>query len=76
MDMIAEYPAMNGPYASDDVDDPRLTDYTLGESIIYAAFPSSEAESAHKAAFRLALEHNVGFFAVSKDGSISTPSVQ
>jgi hypothetical protein len=76
MDMIAVYPAMNGPYASDDVDSPRLTDYTLGESIIYAALPSSEAEGAHERAFRLALDHNVGFFAVSRDGNISTPFLQ
>lgn len=40
LDMIGQYPAMNGPYASDDIDNPKVTDYSIGKSAIYAAFAS------------------------------------
>ena len=67
LDMIKLYPAMNGPFASDDVDNPKITDYSVGRSVIYAAFSWSEAEQARNTMFTLAEKHKVGFFDVSED---------
>ena len=47
-EMIKTFPGMNGPYASDDFDDPKVTDYSIGKNIIYAAFAWSEAENARR----------------------------
>lgn len=54
--------------------DNRLTDYSLGSSIIYAAFAYSVAEEAYTTMRDLALKHKVGFFDVSTDdGEIYFP---
>ena len=75
LDMIKQYPAMNGPYASDDVDDPKVTDYSVGSSVIYAAFAWSMAEDAYGVMFGLAKKNKVGFFDVSSDsGEVWMPS--
>ena len=74
-DIIKTFPPMNGPLASDDPDDPKVTDYSLGRTVIYAAFAWSEAESAHRHAKELAAKHGVGFFEVSSDkGDIWLPT--
>lgn len=74
-DMIKMFPPMNGPLASDDVDDSKLTDYSLGRFVIYAAFAGSEATAAHEASIRLAKIHRVGFFDVSSEsGDIWLPN--
>jgi hypothetical protein len=74
-EMINFYPAMNGPHASDDVDDPKVTDFSVGKSVIYAAFAWSEAENALATMRELAIKHNVGFFDVSADnGEILIPN--
>jgi hypothetical protein len=67
LDMIVHYPPLNGPYASEDVDSPKVTDYCVGRSVIYAAFSWSEAEEAFRTMARLAEQHRVGFFNVSAD---------
>jgi hypothetical protein len=68
MDMIQQFPAMNGPYALPDrQDDPRITDYSVGRSIIYAGFAWSKAGEAYEACFRLAEKHGVGFIDASGD---------
>jgi hypothetical protein len=73
-EMTKQYPPMNGPYASDDVDDPKVTDYSVGKSVIYAAFAWSEADAAHSVMFNLAQKHRVGFFDVSaNDGGVWLP---
>jgi len=73
-EIITAFPPMNGPLASDDPDDPKVTDYSLGRSIIYAAFAWSEAEAAYKHVKELAAKHGVGFFDVSgNDGDIWWP---
>jgi hypothetical protein len=77
MDMIKTFPPMNGPLASfeDDDDDEKLTDYSIGKNIIYAAFAWSVQEEAYKAMRTLAIKHKVGFFDVSTDnGEILFPS--
>ena len=63
-DMITRYPMMNGPYASEE-DSSKVTDYSIGRSVIYAAFAWSEAEQAREITFDLARKHRVGFFDVS-----------
>jgi hypothetical protein len=52
-EMIESYPAMNGPYSSETLpdDDAAVTDYSIGMSVIYAAFAWSKAEDAYKAVF-------------------------
>ena len=65
LDIIKKYPPMNGPYSSDNVDDIKLTDYSIGKNIIYAAFAWPEAEKAFKLCFELAKKHRVGLFDVS-----------
>jgi hypothetical protein len=68
------FPPMNGPLASNDYDDPKVTDYSIGRSVIYAAFAWSQAEAALQAVDRLAAKHGVGFFDVSSEqGEIRFP---
>lgn len=67
LDMIQTYPALNGPFSPDTLaeDEASTTDYSVGRSVIYAAFAWSKAEQAYEAMFRLAAKHGVGFFDVS-----------
>lgn len=72
--IIKTFPPMNGPRAGDDPDDPKVTDYSLGRSVIYAAFAWSEAKAAHEHVKELATKHGVGFFDVSgEEGDIWWP---
>jgi hypothetical protein len=65
---------MNGPNASSDYDDPNVTDYSIGRSVIYAAFAWSVAAPALKEVDRLATKHGVGFFDVSsEEGEVRFP---
>ncbi len=73
-DMIKSFPPMNGPLASEDPDDPKVTDYSLGRAVIYGAFAWSEAEVARQVVKHLAAKHGVGFFDVSADGDIWWPT--
>jgi len=72
---IAEaFPPMNGPFASYDYENPKLTDYSIGRSVVYAAFASSQAEPAFETVYRLAAKHQVGFFDVSdEEGEVRFP---
>jgi hypothetical protein len=73
-EFIKTFPPMNGPLASDDPDNPRVTDYSLGRSVIYAAFAWSEAQAAYKQVKELAAKHTIGFFDVSgNEGDIWWP---
>jgi len=67
LEMIRDFSAMNGAYAAKDgdVDDPRMTDYSVGRTLIYAAFAWSQTGAAYEAVFRLAGKHGVGFFDAS-----------
>ena len=58
------FPPINGPSAGD-VDDSRATDYSIGRSVIYAAFAWSQANAAYECMVGLAAKHGVGFFDVS-----------
>jgi hypothetical protein len=73
-EMRKEFQPMNGPFATEDFDDPKVTDYSLGRSVIYAAFAWSEAENARERTFDLARKHGVGFFDVSaENGGVWLP---
>jgi hypothetical protein len=77
MEMIQTYPAMNGPFAVDELpeDDAVVTDYSVGKEVIYAAFAWSKAEVAYEAVFALAGKHGVGFFnASSEQGEVWLPN--
>jgi len=66
LEMVKTFPPMNGPLASDNFDDPKITDHCVGRDVIYSAFAWSVAEEAHVAM--------VGFFDVSSDdGEILFP---
>ncbi len=74
MEMIKTFPAMNGPFASEDDDNPNLSDYSIGNDIIYVAFAWSVAEQAYKTMISSAAKYRVGFFNVSSDnGEILFP---
>jgi hypothetical protein len=69
MEMIKTFPPLNGPYRLSDEDafasieaENHLTDYSIGSSIIYAAFGWSVAEEACELAATIAAKHGVGFF--------------
>jgi hypothetical protein len=66
-EMLAVFPAMNGIYAKEDadVDDPRLTDYGINRSSIYACFAWSQADAAYETCLALAEKHRIGVFDVS-----------
>ncbi|WP_310831657.1 hypothetical protein [Paenibacillus pedocola] len=52
----------------------RLTDYSLGSAVIYAAFAYSVAKEAYTTIRNLAKKHKVGFFDVSSvEGEIVFP---
>lgn len=73
-EIINIFPPMNPPSADDDPDNPKLTDYCLGRSVIYAAFAWSQAEHAYKQVKELAAKHGVGFFDVNgREGDIWWP---
>lgn len=73
-EMAQAFSPMNGPLASKDYDNPKVTNYSIGRSVIYAAFAWSQAETAFEAVYRLAAKHGVGFYDVSaEEGEIRVP---
>lgn len=68
-DMVKHFPDMN---AMDDDEDEELesryTDYSIGYTVIYAAFAWSVADEAYSKMKELAQKHSVGFFDVSGNG--------
>jgi hypothetical protein len=67
---------MNGPFALEEPpeDDASETDYSVGRSVIYAAFAWSKAEAAYETVLALAERHAVGFFDASADkGAVWLP---
>jgi len=69
MDMIGIFPALNGPFSSEELpeDEALVTDYCIGNSVIYVTFAWSKAEQAYDSAFDLAEKHGLGFFNASSD---------
>jgi len=74
-EIIQTFPPMNGPLASDDIDNPKVTEYALGRSVIYAALSWPQAQAAYEHVKRLAATHGVGFFDTSSsEGAIWFPT--
>lgn len=81
MEMKDAFPPMNGGFAPTDAQleaDPslesRMTDYSIGRRIVYAAFAWSVAEEAYALARKLAQKHGVGLFDGNGDpGDIFLP---
>ncbi|MEG2804418.1 hypothetical protein [Stenotrophomonas sp.] len=71
--IIEHFPPMNGPDADDEDDRAEVTDYSVGQHVIYASFADSVAERAHELVQVLAHTHQVGFFDASGDGAIVFP---
>ena len=65
--MIQTFPAMNGPYASDDIDSEYITGYSIGKDSIYIDFRLSVVDAAYSTVIKLAEKHQVGFYDVSSD---------
>ncbi len=77
LDMIEEFPWIDDPKYMDDVDNPKLTEYNFGSSIIYVAFAWSEAVNARETVFKLARKHKIGFFDVSaENGQVWLPDAK
>src|SRR6202522_3223646 len=74
-EMRQTYPPMNGPFASDDYDNPKVSDYCIGRTIIYVGFAWSQAKDAYALMFNLARKHRVGFYYTSADdGEVWMPA--
>ena len=67
-DMSSDYPPVNPPSSHGNPDNPRVTDYTIGRVMIYAAFAWSEMNPVIQRTFLAAQRHKVGFFHVSAPG--------
>ena len=76
-EMIQTFPAIDGPFATDDEeieDNAYVTDYCIGKDIIYVGFGWSVAEDAYKKMKATAEKYNLGFFDTSADdGDILFP---
>ncbi len=63
-----EYPAMNGPDATDDDHEiDRAGDYNFGPHFIYVTYPWFLAEEIYDRVRAVAVEKQVGFYDVSND---------
>lgn len=77
MDMLTEFPAMNGPFAVSDikVDQPEVSDYCIDTKAIYTTFSWSVAGRAVKAVWRYAGKHGLCVYDPQSDGVFSpTPA--
>lgn len=77
VDMLSKFPAMNGPdadYENDDPDEGTLTDYCFDKHSIYMTFSWSSAEEAYRTTLKTAEKHSIGFFDVSSEsGAVWLP---
>jgi hypothetical protein len=79
-ELIRTFPPMNGAGAPTDEAlrrdarlESRMTDYSIGTSLIYGAFAWSQARTARVTFAALAAKHGVAVAMVSDDGSILRP---
>jgi hypothetical protein len=71
MEMIKKLPTLNGPYSRDeDEEHPRVTDYSVGQSVIYCAFGWSQAKIALKHVFCTAQKYRLGIVESSVSDAI------
>lgn len=76
MEMKESFPALNGPFATDDDDLEKYGDYCIGRDVIYTGFGWSTAEEAYETVTRLAQKYKVGFYDASGSGDILIPNSQ
>jgi len=79
VEFMKEFPAMNGPCAAGDdmIDDPHVTDYSMGRDVVYCCFAWSLAEEAYQKMKESTAKHSVGFYNVSADdGEIAFPDLK
>jgi hypothetical protein len=64
---IKDFPPMNGPFAAPDemIDDPHVTDYSMGKNAVYCCFAWSLADEAYQKMKGSTARCGVGFFNVS-----------
>ena len=80
MEMITDFPALNGPHSPLDIDDridedgDIITDYCIGKDVIYTSFRWEVAEKAYPKMLKMANKHKVGFFDASGDANIMFPN--
>jgi hypothetical protein len=65
-EMQQAFPSLNGPDEIDD-DDPKVTDYSIGNDVIYAAFAFSVAENANITMHSLAGKNKLGLYDPQSD---------
>ncbi len=67
LDMVAQFPAMNGTLSTVGVsgDGVCQSDYSIGPSIVCIGFRWEQAERAHEHVLGLAAKHQVGFYDLS-----------
>ena len=81
-EIIQTFPPMNGPFAVDEdevaeEDEALVTDYSVGQQMIYAGFAWSQADQAYDETFELAEKHRLGFFDASSDqGEVWLPDAK
>jgi hypothetical protein len=68
-ELITTYPPMNGPDDPDfdNFDENKFTDYSIGYSIVYAAFAWSVAQQARDVFLRLGTNYQVGVCEISEN---------
>jgi hypothetical protein len=77
LEMILEFPALNGPLASleaNELENDYVADYEIGKNIIYVSFNWTVAEKAYTQMYELAEKYKVGFFDVSGSSDILFPN--
>ncbi|GLK48230.1 hypothetical protein GCM10017620_12030 [Brevundimonas intermedia] len=71
--MRQTFPAMNGPDATDDEDNTRITGYSIRAAFIYADFRWDHADEAYEVALKWARQEQLGFFDLSNSGNVWLP---
>lgn len=74
MDLINDFPPLNGPFAKE-IEDDTLTDISVGTVVIYTCFAWSQSENAFEKMFSLANKYSLGFLnASSEKGEVWFPN--
>ncbi len=66
-EMAQDFPPLNGPFEQRRCRPREVTEYSIGQQVIYGAFAYSVAKRAHGRVQDLDEKHGVGFFDVSAD---------
>jgi len=74
-DMIKQFPPLNPPDFSREIDDSKLSEYIFHKQVVYVEFAWSQAEFAYKTVFKLAKKHKIGFYDLSSSkGDVWLPA--